>query len=255
MKPLKQILVALVLTFVFILGTGTPGKTEILEKSDHWKNFAALYGWSQAINGDIKVKGVENNLDVTYSDTFSALKFFFMGHYEGMKGHWGILFDLSYTQLEKSNDHPGGLVPGTRQMKINQSLIELAVPYRLTWKPVVADVFVGGRYNYNYSELGIPSRPVTVSDTVAWVDPFVGGRIFIPLDKKWYIGLRGDIGGFGIGNASDLALNGNVSINWQINELLSLNAGYRAYYLKYNSGDNEWNATQHGPWLGLGFSF
>ena len=140
-------------------------------------------------------------------------------------------------------------------MKMNQSLIELAVPYRLTWNPVVADVFVGGRYNYNYSELGIPSRPVNVSDTVAWVDPFVGGRIFIPLDKKWYIGLRGDIGGFGIGNASDLALNGNVSINWQINELLSLNAGYRAYYLKYNSGDNEWNATQHGPWLGLGFSF
>ena len=51
---------------------------------------------------------------------------------------------------------------------------------------------------------------MTVSDTVAWVDPFVGGRIFIPLDKKWYLGLRGDIGGFGIGNASDLALNGNV---------------------------------------------
>ncbi len=255
MKPLKQILLALILTCVFILGFGTPGKTEILEKSEHWKNFAALYGWSQAINGDLKVKGVENNLDVTYSDTFSALKFFFMGHYEGMKGHWGILFDLSYTQLEKSNDHPGGLVPGTRQMKINQSLIELAVPYRLTWKPVVADVFVGGRYNYNYTELGIPSRPVTVSDTVSWVDPFVGGRIFIPLDKKWYIGLRGDIGGFGIGNASDLALNGNASINWQINELFSLSAGYRAYYLKYNSGDNEWNATQHGPWFGIGFSF
>jgi hypothetical protein len=96
---------------------------------------------------------------------------------------------------------------------------------------------------------------VSVSDTVSWVDPFVGGRIFIPLDKKWYIGLRGDIGGFGIGNASDLALNGNVSINWQINELFSLNAGYRAYYLKYNSGDNEWNATQHGPWMGIGFSF
>jgi hypothetical protein len=198
---------------------------------------------------------VENNLDITYSDTFNALKFFFMGHYEGMKGHWGILFDLNYTQLEKSNDHPGGLVPGSRQMKINQALIELAVPYRLTWNPVVADVFVGGRYNYTYGELSIPSRPLNVSDTVAWVDPFVGGRIFIPLDKKWYIGLRGDVGGFGIGNASDLALNGNASINWQLNELFSLHAGYRAYYLKYNSGDNEWNATQHGPWFGIGFSF
>ncbi len=112
-------------------------------------------------------------------------------------------------------------MPGKRQYKLNQTLVELAVPYRLIWKPVVADVFVGGRYNNMCSEIGIPSRPLTVSDTTAWVDPFVGGRIFIPLDKKWYIGLRGDVGGFGIGNASDLALNGNASINWQLNELFS----------------------------------
>ncbi len=255
MKPLKSIILPLALACVFILGFGTPGKTEIIEKSEHWQNFVALYGWTQAINGDVKVKGVENNLDITYSDAFNALKFFFMGHYEGMKGQWGVFFDVSYVQLEKNNSHSGGLVPGTRQYKVNQSLVELAIPYRITWKPVVADVFVGGRYNYNYSEIGIPSRAVNVSDTVSWVDPFVGGRIFIPLDKKWYIGLRGDVGGFGIGNASDLALNGNASINWQLNELFSLHAGYRAYYLKYNSGDNEWNATQHGPWFGIGFTF
>ena len=255
MKPLKQILVALVVTGVFVLGFGTPGKTEILEKSEHWKNFAVLYGWSQAINGDIKAKGVEANVDVTYSDAFSALKFFLQGHYEGMIGHWGVFVDGSYVMLEKSNNRSGGKFPGERQIKVNQGLVELAVPYRVTWKPVVADVFVGGRYNYNYMELGLPNYAFTVSDTVSWVDPFVGGRIFIPLDKKWYIGLRGDVGGFGIGNASDIALNGNASINWQLNEVFSLHAGYRAYYLKYNSGDNEWNATQHGPWMGIGFSF
>ena len=101
MKPLKQIVLALVLTGVFILGAATPGRTEILEKSDHWKNFIALYGWLPAINGDIKVKGVENNLDITYSDTLNALKLFFMGHYEGMKGHWGIFLDGLYTSLGK----------------------------------------------------------------------------------------------------------------------------------------------------------
>ena len=39
MKPLKQILLALVLTCVFVLGAGTPGNSEVLEKSDHWKSF------------------------------------------------------------------------------------------------------------------------------------------------------------------------------------------------------------------------
>ena len=133
--------------------------------------------------------------------------------------------------------------------------MELAVPYRLTWNPVVADVFAGGRFNYLYMEIGIPSIPVKADNTKQWVDPFVGGRIIIPLTKSWFLGLRGDIGGFGIGNCSDLALNGNVSINWQITDLVSLHGGYRAYYLKYNEADHQWEGTMHGPWLGLGFSF
>ena len=213
---------ALVVTGVFILGVGTPGNTEI-RKSEHWRNFEVLYV-ELAINGDIKVKGVEANLDVLFR-CLHGLKFFLQGQYEGMIGHWGVFADGSYVMLEKSNNRSGGKFPGERQIKVNQGLFELAVPYRVTWKPVVADVFVGGRYNYNYMELGLPNYAFTVSDTVSWVDPFVGGRIFIPLDKKWYIGLRGDIGGFGIGNASDIALNGIASINWQINEVFSLHAG------------------------------
>ena len=121
---------------------------------------------------------------------------------------------------KKIRTTPGGAHPGKREFKLTQSLVELAIPYRLTWNPVVADVFVGGRYNYIYGEIGIPSVPVKKDDTLAFVDPIVGGRVFIPLAKGWTLGLRGDMGGFGIGNASDLALNGNVSINWQTQRAL-----------------------------------
>jgi hypothetical protein len=246
---MKQVLLALVLTGVFILGAGTPGNSEVLEKSDHWKSFLSIYGWFPAVNGDVKIKGLELDLDKSYG------KVYFGGHYEGFKGRWGIMVDGMYGQQEVDKDHSEGAIPGKRQLKMTQSLVELAIPYRLTWNPVVADVFVGGRYNYIYGEIGIPSVPVKRDDTLAFVDPIVGGRVFIPLTKGWTLGLRGDLGGFGIGNASDLAANGNVSINWQINEVISLNGGYRALYMKYNSGDNEYNATQHGPWLGIGFSF
>jgi hypothetical protein len=208
-----------------------------------------------AINGDLKVKGVESGMDVSWGDMLNNLDFFAMAHYEAFKGNWGIMLDGMYAALEAEKEHAGGAVPGRRQLKITQSLVELAIPYRLTWKPVVADVFFGGRYNYLKTEISIPSRALVRDDSLAFVDPIIGGRVFFPLAKSWYLGLRGDIGGFGIGNASDLALNGNVFVNWQINPLLSLQGGYRALYMKYNEGENEWNATQHGPWLGLGFSF
>jgi hypothetical protein len=251
----KRFAVLILFVGFFITIISIPASAEILDKSEHWKNFVAIYGWVPAINGDVKVKGVDANVDITYSDVLSSLKFGLLGHYEGFQGHWGVFVDGMYAQLEKDQEHPGGVIPGKRQFKANMSLVELAVPYRLTWNPVVADVFVGGRYNYMYQEIGIPSIPLKVDGNTQWVDPFVGGRVFFPLAKSWFLGLRGDIGGFGIGNASDLALNGSVSINWQLNDLFSLHAGYRAYYLKYNEGDHQWEGTMHGPWFGLGFSF
>ena len=255
MKTFKSFKMILGFVGLFIFLSTSLVSAEVIEKSDQWKSFLSIYGWVPAFTGDAKFKGLDFEVDTTYGDTLDNLKFFAMGHYEGFKGRWGIMVDALYGQLEKDKDYTGGALPGARQFKLTQSLVEVAIPYRLTWNPVVADVFIGGRYNYIYGEIGIPSVPVKRDDTLAFVDPIVGGRVFFPLAKGWTLGLRGDLGGFGIGNASDLAANGNAYINWQINELLSLQGGYRALYMKYNEGENEWNATQHGPWLGIGFSF
>ncbi len=255
MKSYKSFKMILGFVGLFIFLSTSLVSAEVIEKSDQWKSFLSIYGWANIVNGDVKIKGVESDINNTFDDFWSNTKFFFGAHYEGFTGHWGLMLDGFYNSFEVEKDHPGGALPGRRQMKFNQTFVELAIPYRLTWNPVVADVFIGGRYNNIYGEIGIPSIPVKKDDTLAFVDPIVGGRVFIPMSKTWFFGLRGDIGGFGIGNASDLALNGSAFFNWQITQPLSMQFGYRALYMKYNEGENEWNATQHGPWLGLGFSF
>jgi hypothetical protein len=255
MECYRKIKAVLGFISLFIFLSTSLVSAEVLEKSENWKSFLSLYGWLPAITGDVKVKGLESDLDISYSDVLSNLDIFVMGHYEGFKGHWGIMVDGMYARVEAEKEHPQGAVPGRRQLKFTQSLVELAIPYRMSWNPVVADVFIGGRYNYINMEISVPSIPVKKDDTLAFVDPIVGGRVFIPLSKSWYLGLRGDIGGFGLGNASDLALNGNAFFNWQASPVFSVQLGYRALYMKYNEGENEWNGTQHGPWLGLGFSF
>lgn len=68
MKKIKRINKILGLVGLFILLTSTFASAEILDKSDQWKSYLAIYGWLPAINGDIKVKGLENDLDVSYSD-------------------------------------------------------------------------------------------------------------------------------------------------------------------------------------------
>jgi hypothetical protein len=74
MKSLKRIKMTIGIAVLFVFLTASFASAEILEKSNDWKNFVAIYGWVQAINGDVKVKGVENNLDVTYSDVLNSLK-------------------------------------------------------------------------------------------------------------------------------------------------------------------------------------
>ena len=79
MKSTKQIKMTMGIAVFFIFLTASFASAEILDKSDHWKNFVAIYGWVPAINGDVKVKGVDANVDVTYSDVLSNLKFGFHG--------------------------------------------------------------------------------------------------------------------------------------------------------------------------------
>ena len=117
MKSTKRIEMIMGIAVFFVFLTASFASAEVLDKSDHWKSFAAIYGWVPAITGDVKVKGLQFDLDTTYADAVENLKFFFMGHYEGFKGHWGIMVDGMYAQLEKDKDHSGGALPGKRQFK------------------------------------------------------------------------------------------------------------------------------------------
>ena len=107
----------LAIGFLFMVAV-IPARAEVIEKSDQWKYFLSFYGWAQAFNGDVKIKGIESDMDQNFSDFWSNAKFFFHGaHYEGFKGHWGIMVDGFYFTMEKDKDHSGGAFPGRRQFK------------------------------------------------------------------------------------------------------------------------------------------
>ena len=101
MKSFKSYQMILGFVGLFIFLSTSLASAEVLAKSDQWKSFAAIYGWVPAFTGDVKIKGLEFDLDTTYADAIDNLKFFFMGHYEGFKGHWGIMVDGMYATLEQ----------------------------------------------------------------------------------------------------------------------------------------------------------
>ena len=70
---------------------------------------------------------------------------------------------------------------------------------------------------------------------------------------------RGDVGGFGIGSASELTWNAMTGFRYQLNENAFLRLGYKVQGFDYSSGSGlsqfgaDW--TAHGVALAVTFTF
>jgi hypothetical protein len=233
---MRRTLSAVILIIVIGLVIGLVCLTAYAEDTNsnsNWEfNLAPMYLWAVSIDGDQTVKGNEVDLDVPFSDIFDKLNGALTFHFEGLhKQRWGFFSDLNYIVLEMDD--------GPVDIDFTQILFELAGFYRITEDAHTIDGLGGLRYSSMDVDLDLPGP--NVDQGKDWVDPYLGLRWRWKFAEKWGTDLRGDIGGFGIG--SDISLFG----------------GYRALYQDYStgSGDNKFkfDATMHGPVLGLNITW
>jgi hypothetical protein len=73
--------------------------------------------------------------------------------------------------------------------------------------------------------------------------------------NRWDLLLRFDVGGFGIGDASDITWNLSGLINYKPWKHVGLIAGYRAMDVDYRTGSGlsrfNYDVLMHGPILGF----
>ena len=109
-------------------------------------------------------------------------------------------------------------------------LAEVAIPYRMIFPGVITDMFIGVRYNSMLNKISFEAANLDREKRKDFFTPSSAPGSFFLFRKQWILGIRGDIGGFGIGTyTSTLALNGIATITWQITPEFSLSGGYRAY--------------------------
>ena len=92
-----------------------------------------------------------------------------------------------------------------------------------------------------------------------WVDPFVGLLYYGPINDKWSLLVRGDIGGFGVG--SDLARRFNVGVTYKITRNWEAAFMYKILDMDYENHSEtsldyyKWDGTESGLLLGVGYHF
>jgi hypothetical protein len=240
-----------------LISTFVYGHNEALG-SDEWEIQVTPYFFAPAADLDATVAGSTVGIDMSFSDIFDEFDVFGLSlRTEAWKDEWGVIFDGMWTDLD-GDFGPSDSIGVT----IHEGMVDLLGGYRikadcLNRQNLIIDVMPGLRYHYLKQEIKI-SLPIpipTQGGSEDWIEPVIGARVAWPFAKKWTLMVRGDMGGFGIGSASDLTWSIHGGIGFQFAEKWMLKLGYRYFDIDYSkgSGSREFglDGSLDGIWLGL----
>jgi hypothetical protein len=219
-----------------------------------WRQTLYGYGLGAAIEGEAQVGPVAVPVDMSISDLFDSLDAGAMVAYRIENGIWSFNLDATYMDLgwrRSGEQGRAGARLDTEQLTVMATVGRRVAPnldltFSLAYFDLSADL-----------ELRVLNQTLSASRDADWVDPLIGLHYRAPLGGKWAIGLRGDVGGFGVG--SDLTLHGWATLVRQNTEAFSWYIGYRFISYDYETGDGlgfeRYDLRQHGPGIGIAWSF
>ena len=229
---------------------------------DRWQFISTPFLWGTGIEGDITRRGITVDVDLGFDDLFDVTDYGFQTYLELRKRKFGFFAAPSYLKL--SGDADSKL--GSADFEQHFWLVEGGGFYNLihtrSEKPFTLDAYAGVRYWNIDTTIEIKGGgPLGVDlefgGTIDVIDPIIGLRMRQYLTKKLSLGLRGDIGGFGIseGDTSDFSWHTTALLGYDINQKFTLFAGYRVLGIDSEQGSGnsrkKVDLTFQGALLGL----
>ena len=202
-----------VIAFLLLVGSSAMAEAPL---GDDRKNGLGLYLWATGIDGTFTVMGAEVPVDVSFDELFDQVNMAGSIHYERAARPWGLFADATYIDMGAEFTEPNSQLPGAQEMTF--VLAEAGAVRR--WGPggnkTYFDLLLGLRYWDLEQSITIGGNPALDAGE-DWVDGMVGGRILVPLGKKWWFTGRLDVAAGG----SDITWNTTLLFDWQVSPLIS----------------------------------
>ena len=200
---------------------------------DEWEFAFTPFLWGSGLDGTIGVAGREADFEISAQDLVKELSFAFMANFEGRRNRWSFSIDFDYTDLGKDVTVENANVAAQNpRVDMKMAIVEGDVGYQ------VANSldFLAGIRRISASA-GLVTDNATLADVDGgFTDPIVGARFRRNLTEKFWVNLRGDVGGFGAG--SDFSWFVNAAGGFRVSKLISLDFGYRIWDFDYESDDD-----------------
>lgn len=227
-----------------------------------WTYSLEPYVLASSIEGDASIgraTGVE--VDVDMSDILEVLDIGFMGHFEAHhRNGWGVALDYGFMNLSADISGARG---GVVDAKVHQGVLEAMLIRQSQSGNGHLEYLAGIRWWDNDIDVDIDPAilPGTANLEVEedWVDLVLGVRWSNPINDKWTLKLRGDVGGFGI--ESDFTSAVSAGFHYNMTQSIDLDLQYKATWVDFESGTPgqpgyfQYDTVTHGPIIGVIFNF
>jgi len=254
---------------------GAPPEAPPAPKSE-WSVIVSPYLWAASLKGEGALRGIPVNVDVPFGDIVKDLDLGLMGVIEVTNGKFGAFVNGEYVDVTSDKTFRSKR-PVLDEFELNvgagttTTIVGAGAYYRIYEAALGGDTVNGAPRMFSFAPLAglrwtrlegdlsveVPNVAYReVSDSVQWVDPFVGARVDIDLSPRWNLTVEGDVGGFDVG--SRISLNGQAYLGYRTTLLgheTMWRVGYRALYQDYSKGGFDWDVTQHGPVIGASVRF
>ncbi|HVK08129.1 MAG TPA: hypothetical protein VM597_05065 [Gemmataceae bacterium] len=238
----------------------TPTPAECLGQTDGPWTVVAPYVWVFGMQGELGAGRRTVSVDSSVGDTvdqLDKLKGAAQLHVETGYGKYGVLLDLTYLKIQPLD----GLVT----VESRATILELLGIYRVIdtgRQPggVTLDMLGGVRwYRFTNSIQGNVFGLLSAERSSSWTDLVVGARVGLQVTENLGVFARGDLGGYGIGDSSDKAINWTIGAEYRCSECASLLGGWRSLQIDREAGSGRErsliDATLSGPFLAFALRF
>jgi opacity protein-like surface antigen len=243
-----------ILTVIVALATVAAVHAEDVSKQE-W-HFSP-YFWLPSMDVTSTIGLTSIPIDMSFDeiwDNFDVIALSARGEY--WWGQYGVVVDGLWMDMQAD-----GLGPeGNADAQLSDGIVDVLAAYRFNLKEGGATsmrLLAGGRYHYFKQQLSNVPGLGTVGGSEDWFEPVLGAQLLAPMGKKWLATARGDVGGFGIADASDITWSAMAGVGYEFAKNWMAKVGYRYYYIDYSTGSGPSTfgieGNMQGPWIGISY--
>lgn len=234
------------------------------ESSDDWRFGVAVPLWAPRVDGNVTVKGVQQDVNVDFDKVKDHLDASFSLAVDAHKGDFGMFSSIGYMKFSGGYSGPqGGHANSELKLVIVNAGLSLLLIKTGGDHPFLLAGTAGLRYWYASEDLSISdatgNQILSGGEHKDLYDPVIGLRASQFLTPRFHLDFMGDIGGFNISYDHDFTWSASGLATYDITRWFSLSAGYSGLHLDVKNGSgssqNGFNLTFSGPQIVAKFTF